>query len=56
VPMGEALGGGGSGAHRWRGGARRSKKRRSSVEEAWNGGCSDARSGGRRRVGRTAWG
>jgi hypothetical protein len=44
--MGEALGGGGRGAHRWRGGARWSRKKRSSAGEAWDGGCSGVRSGG----------
>jgi hypothetical protein len=43
--MGEALGGGGRGAHRWQGGARQSRKRRSSAGEAWDGGCSGVRSG-----------
>jgi hypothetical protein len=47
---GEALGGGG------RGGARQNSKRRSSVGEAWDGGCSGTRSGGQRGVGRAAQG
>jgi hypothetical protein len=40
------------GAHRWQGGARRSRKRCSSTEEVWDGGCSGVRSGGQRGVGR----
>jgi hypothetical protein len=44
---GEVRGGGGRSAHRWRGGVRSSRKRRSSAGEAWDGGCNDVRSGGR---------
>jgi hypothetical protein len=53
--MGEALGGGGKGAHRWWGGARQSRKRRSLAGEAWDGGCSGVRSGGRWGVDRSGW-
>jgi hypothetical protein len=35
---GEAMGGGGRGAHRWWGGVRRSRKQCSPVGEAWGGG------------------
>jgi hypothetical protein len=56
VPTGEALGEGGRGAHRWQGDARQNRKRHSSAGEVWNGGCSDARSDGRWRVGRAARG
>jgi hypothetical protein len=52
APTGEALGGGGKGAHRWRGNARRSRKMRSSTGD---GGCSSVRSGGRHRVDRSGW-
>jgi hypothetical protein len=34
APEGEAMGGGGRGARRWRGGVRRSRKRRSPTREA----------------------
>jgi hypothetical protein len=53
--MGEALGGGGRGAHQWRDGARWSRKRRSSVGKAWDGGCSGVRSGGRHGVNLSGW-
>jgi hypothetical protein len=48
---GEAMGGGGRGAHRWWGSARHSRKRCSLAGEAWGGGgrgamSSSARSGG----------
>jgi hypothetical protein len=51
----EALGGGGRGAHRWRGCMRRSRKRRSSAVQAYDGGCSGVRSGGRHGVDRSGW-
>jgi hypothetical protein len=43
---GEAMGGGGRGARRWRGGVRRSRKRRSPTREAQEEGGRGARSGG----------
>jgi hypothetical protein len=51
APVGEVMGGGGRGAHRWWGGARRSKKRCSSTGEVWGGGGRGAMCG-RRGVGR----
>jgi hypothetical protein len=53
----EATGGGGRGAHRWWGGARRSRKRCSPMGEAWGGGgrgamSGSARSGGAGSIGR----
>jgi hypothetical protein len=36
--VGETVGGGGKGAHRWWDGVRRSRKRRSPVGEAWGRG------------------
>jgi hypothetical protein len=44
VPMGEVLGRGGRGTHRWRGGVRGSRKRRLSMAEARGGGGKGARS------------
>jgi hypothetical protein len=55
APVGEAMGGGGRGTHRWWGGVRRSRKRRSPAREAWDGGCSGARSGGHHGVDRSGW-
>jgi hypothetical protein len=63
--MGEVLGRGGRGTHRWRGGMRGSRKRRLSMAEARGGGGKGARSvawgraGGAGLVGRavrSGWG
>jgi hypothetical protein len=53
--MGEALGGGDRGTHRWRGGARQSRKRRLSARKGRDGGCSGVRSGGQHVIDRSGW-
>jgi hypothetical protein len=57
-PVGEAMGGGGRGAHRWWGGARCSRKQRSPTGEAWGVGGRGVMSSGVRSgdAGLVAWG
>jgi hypothetical protein len=45
APVGEAMGRGGRGAHRWWGGVRRSRKRHLPVGEVWGPMSSGMRSG-----------
>jgi hypothetical protein len=53
--MGEALGGGGKGAHRWRSGVRWSRNRHSSAGEAWDV-VARGRAGGMGSIGRDGGG